>query len=358
MSDAQGSVPDLSVIIVTKNVKELALDSIRAVLETADGLDLEVIVVDNASSDGVVDAVRARFPHVTVLESGGNMGFPIPNNMALRQSRGRHVLFLNPDTVVGPGALRASVAALDADDSIGIVGCRLVYGDGRPQYEGGRNTYRLWHLALELVGLHAVFPHNRVFGHHLIGHWDHLGTRDVEAVSGAYLMVRREAADRVGGLPEDVFIYHEDLSFCLRVRRAGWRIRYLGDPHVVHYANQSTNKLSSPEWDLLEVEYKWRLIAEADGRIAAGMARVLFGIRALIRLGAASLPPAMPGVRQLRQRRPRAFHRETHRLHLRWALSPASVRDLVPRAPYEPRLASAARTPAVASAGARGTHDA
>src|SRR5690606_31348674 len=167
----------------------------------------------NASSDGTAQAVREHFPHVRVISNSVNVGFPRANNQALACARGRYVLYLNPDTEVRPGTLGACVAELDANPDIGVVGCRLESPDGTIQYEGARNTYRFRHLAFELLWLHMFFPRSRIFGDHRLGSWDHRGTRDVEAVSGAFMMVRRELAVRLGGLPDDVFMYHEDLSF-------------------------------------------------------------------------------------------------------------------------------------------------
>jgi GT2 family glycosyltransferase len=323
-----GERPDLTIVIVTWNVRELTLDCLRSVEATRDELALELIVVDNGSTDGTPEAVRHACPAARVLEPGENLGFPRANNLALRFARGRHVLFLNPDTVVQPHALRACVAALDADATIGIVGCRLVYPDGRLQRECGRRSYGLRHLATELLYLHMLLPRSRVFGHHLMGEWDHRDDRDVDAVSGAFLMARREVVAALGGLPDDVFMYHEDLAFCLRAQRAGWRVHLRGSVETVHHGGRSSSQRVDPQLELLEGEYKIRLIRERDGRVAGALARALFAIRSGLRLALALAARIVPGGGRLRARYVRPLDARLQWLQLRWALAPASVAHL------------------------------
>jgi GT2 family glycosyltransferase len=324
--------PDLSVIIITWNVRELTLGCLESIRREAGSLSVEVLIVDNASSDGTVAAVREHFPEVVLIANAENVGFPRANNQALREARGRHILFLNPDTVVGPGTLERCVAELDADHAVGLVGCRLMYPNGEVQLEGGRRTYRLRHLLGEVLYLHMFFPRHRVFAHQLMGDWDHRDTRDVEAICGAFMMTRREVALELGGLPEDIFMYHEDLSFCLRILKAGYRIRYLGEVETIHYANQSSRK-SRSRLELLEGECKLRLIEEAQGRSAAVVGRVVFGVRSLLRLMIAGVGSVVPGVGRARERYPRVFDGGLHLLHLAWSISPRIVRGRIPVAP-------------------------
>lgn len=320
--------PDLSVIVVTWNTRELTLECLRRVHETRGDLDMEVVVVDNASADGTAAVIRERYPDVVVVENETNDGFPRANNQALALSRGRHVLFLNSDAFVDAGTLERCVRALDEDPSLGLVGCRLEYPDGRIQYECARRDYRLGHMAAEFLYLHQLFPRHRLFAAHLMGDWDHRDDRDVESVSGAFMMARREAVLEVGGLPEDLFMYHEDGAFCMRVRRAGWRIRYLADVRAVHLSNQSARR-SPARLFMLEPEALMLLIRERQGPVAAGAARALFGVRALLRLAIAA-PASLLPLRRLKARYPRLFHPERHALYVLWSLSPRLVRRLIP----------------------------
>lgn len=311
-------------IVVAWNVKDLLVRCLEALYERAGSVSLEVLVVDNASSDGTPETVARRFPDVILIQNHDNIGFPRANNQALRLARARHVLFLNPDTEVGPGTLESCVAALDQGPDIGMVGCRLELPDGRIQYDCARNPYLLRHLLAEMLWLHMVFPHSRLFAHHLIGDWDHRDSRDVEAICGAFMLVRRSLAESLGGLPDEVFMYHEDSAFCLRVRRAGWRIRYLADVATTHHFQQSTGK-SCARMYLLECEGKVRLIREGQGAVPAAIARFLFGVRALVRGGVAAIGALVPGLGRVTARYPHVFHLERHAFQLLWALAPVST---------------------------------
>jgi GT2 family glycosyltransferase len=321
--------PTLSVILVSWNLREMVLDCLRSLHAEPLPFAMEVVLVDNGSQDGTVDAVRELFPHVLVVANPANVGFARANNQGVALSRGRYVLYLNTDTIVGPGTLAACVAELERDGAVGAVGCRLMYPDGRVQYEGGRNPYLLRHLFAELLYLNMLFPRSRIFGDQLLGYWDHRDTRDVEALMGAFMMVRREVVDAVGGLPEELIAYHEDLSFCLRIRRLGHRIRYLGDVETVHLTNQGTRR-NALRWYMLEGEYRVLLIREAQGDIAAAVGRAVFGLRSLIRLLVALLAAPLPGLARVRAKYPRVFEMERHALHVAWSISPRLVRPLVP----------------------------
>lgn len=323
------AAPVLSVIVVTWNVRSLTLECLRRVYAAALDLPLEVVVVDNASTDDTADAVAAEFPQVTLIRNAENLGFPRANNQGWRAARGRYILYLNADALVEPGALRACVDELERNPRAGIVGCRLAYPDGRTQYECARRAYRLRDLAAELLYLHMLFPRTRLFASQLMGEWDHLGRRDVEIISGAFMMARREVVEAIGGLPEEFFIYHEDSAFCLRARRLGWTIRYLGDVVTTHVSGQSTGRKAGAFY-LLEGEVKVALIRETDGRVAAAAARVLFGLRSFIRLPIAALGSLIPGLGPVRERYPKVFDLKRHALHLAWSVWPRAVRPLTP----------------------------
>lgn len=314
--------PTLSVIIVTWNVRELTLACLAALRRELGDLPAEVLLVDNASEDGTVEAVREAFPHVQVIANAVNAGFPAANNQALRLVRGEYVLFLNPDTEVGAGTVRACMSELERDRAVGVVGCRLMLEDGTVQLECARHPYLLRHLIMELIYLHMLFPHSPVFGHHRMSYWDHTGVRDVEAVSGAFMLARTAVARAIGGLPEEVFMYHEDLAFCLRVRRAGWRIRFRGDVETLHRWRGSSRQ-DGRRLALLEAASKLQLIREGQGKTAAAAARVVFAVRAALRLVIAAVGALAPG--HVRQRHPRVFDIRGHAIQLMWCVTPFLV---------------------------------
>ena len=313
---------DLSVILVTWNVRELVLTCIQRVLERKGELELELILVDNGSSDGTLQAVAEGFPLVRIVQNHENLGFPRANNLALLEARGRHVLFLNPDTEVGEGTLEACVAELDADQRVGAVGCRLLLADGSVQVEGARRHYRLLDLVWEAFYLHMFFPRSPVFAHQVMGDWDHEGDRAVEALVGAFMMVRREVVWDVGGMPDEVFMYHEDLALCLRLEKRGWAIRYLGGVTTLHHHEASSARSSSP-LDLLEGEVRVRLIRERSGLLAGLLAHVLFGVRAAVRLLASLVTSPFA---RLRGRFPQVTDVRKQAMLLLWAVWPAFVR--------------------------------
>ena len=340
---APGAVPLVSVLIVSWNCRDDVLRCLESLARQELEGEMEVILVDNASTDGTVEAIRHRHPAVTVIENRVNVGFPRANNQALAVASGRYVLFLNPDTEVGKGTLAACLNTLEAEPDVGMVGCRLVYPDGTTQYEGARRPYRLGDLVFQSLYLHMLFPRHPLFARQLMGDWDHRGERDVEAIMGAFMLVRRSVAEGVGGLPDEVFMYHEDLAFCLRVRRAGWRIRYRGDVTTVHHSGRSSAR-SSARLYLLEGEYKTRLIREYQGPVYGLLARAVIAGRSLLRLGIATVG-LLPGLGRLRRRYPRVFHPERHLLQLVWSVAPWAVSHLVPRTPTGPPDGSQTEAP-------------
>ena len=322
MSSSRPMRPDLSVILVTWNVRELVLTCIQRVLDRKGELQVEVILVDNDSSDGTLQAVAEVYPLVRIVRNHENLGFPRANNLALLEARGRHVLFLNPDTEVGDGTLEACVRALEGDPSLGAVGCRVLLPDGRVQVESGRRHYRLLDLVWEAFYLHIFFPRSRVFAHQVMGDWDHESDRHVEALMGAFIMVRREAVLEVGGMPDEVFMYHEDLALCLRLEKRGWKIRYLSGVTTLHHHRASTARSSSP-LELLEGEVRVRLIRERSGLLAGMAARLLFGFRAAVRLLIAMA--AWPFGR-LRERFPQVTNVRKQAALVLWTIWPGFVR--------------------------------
>ncbi|MCH7564709.1 MAG: glycosyltransferase family 2 protein [Gemmatimonadetes bacterium] len=325
------TAPDLSIVIVTWNARDDVLRCLDAVESGKSSLDVEVVLVDNASSDDTVGAVRSCHPDVRIVEDSTNRGFARANNLGLDIACGRHVLLLNPDTEVGSETLRTCVETLDAEPEVGAVGCRLLYPDGSVQYECARRAYRLTHLVWEAFYLHVIFPQNRVFAHQLMGDWDHTGVRDVEAISGAFFMARREVFQAVARVPDTVFMYHEDLSLCLKIRERGWRIRFRGDVSTVHHHGRSAGR-SSLALHLLEGPVRVLLIQERVGRLGGAVARVLFAFRGGVRLVLSVVGRLIPGAGRLRRERPKAFDPRVHLDQIVWALLPWVVRDRMPRA--------------------------
>ena len=226
MSGTVPRSPLLSIIVVNYNTSDLLARCLDSIFED-DTSRWEVIVVDNGSTDNSVALVEARFPQVTLLASPQNLGFSGANNLALRQARGDFFLLLNTDTRVPPGSLGPMVAHMAANLWIGALGPRLVNASGELELSCGRHP----NLASEIVHkllLHKAFPFFR------FGRWNHLDRRPVGWVTGACLMVRREAAEQTGFLDQGFFMCYEDVDWCMRIDRAGWQIIYYPDVEIEH----------------------------------------------------------------------------------------------------------------------------
>lgn len=240
----------LSVIIVNYNVKYYLDQCIRSVLRAFEEMNTpaEIIVVDNHSADGSVDYLEQRypqklFPMVRFVRSAHNLGFARANNIAIRQSRGEYVLLLNPDTIVGEDALKASVDFMDAHEDAGAVGVRMLGAQGRRALESRRGLPTPMVSFFKMLGFCNRWPHHRLFGKYYMGYlpWDE--PSQIEVVSGAYCMLRRKALDEVGLLDEDFFMYGEDIDLSYRVLKGGYHNYYL-PVDILHYKGESTQKSS------------------------------------------------------------------------------------------------------------------
>lgn len=255
----------LSVIIVNYNVKYYLDQCIRSVLRAFEEMKkasssdsssassvnedvAEIIVVDNHSADGSVDYLEQRYPQklypmVRFVRSAHNLGFARANNIAIRQSRGEYVLLLNPDTIVGEEALKASVDFMDAHKDAGAVGVRMLGAQGRRAMESRRGLPTPMVSFFKMLGFCNRWPHHRLFGKYYMGYlpWDE--PCQIEVVSGAYCMLRRKALDEVGLLDEDFFMYGEDIDLSYRVLKGGYHNYYL-PVDILHYKGESTQKSS------------------------------------------------------------------------------------------------------------------
>lgn len=232
---------DLSVIAVTRNTRDLALRCLASVAASLAATELtwEAIVVDNASTDGTVAATHERFPTARVVESGANLGFSAGNNLGLRAARGRALLLLNPDTEVVGDALPRLLATLGSDPGIGVVGPALRYPDGSPQESRRRFPTHLTPF-LESTLVQHYWGRNRVLDHYYVADRPTSARQEVDWLSGACLLVRREALERAGGFDEGYFMYSEELDLCARIRAAGWRVLYEPAATVVHHEGASS----------------------------------------------------------------------------------------------------------------------
>jgi GT2 family glycosyltransferase len=285
---------DLSVIIVSWNTKALLAVCLETTVRGLAGLDAEIIVVDNASEDGSPDMVAERFPGVRLLRNECNVGFAAANNQAMAIARGRHVLLLNSDTEVRGDVLRAMVRQADAHPAIGALGCRVLNPDGSLQPTCFRAPWP-GRLLAAAVALHKIPLVGRL-GDERMRHWRRDDERDVDVVTGCCLLARREAIEAVGPLDEQFFFYGEETDWCLRLRRAGWAVRFAPVGEIIHHGGASAARLDVRR-DLLLAEAIVRLHRKHRGGIAAAAAWALLALRHALRAGAWAGAAAMPGRR-------------------------------------------------------------
>ena len=261
--------PDLSVVIVNWNTIGMLRDCLGSLFASGVKASLEVFVVDNASSDGSPDMVEAEFPSVKLIRNTRNMGFAAANNQALRLAKGRHVLLLNSDTLVHTGVIDASIDYLDQNPQTGMMGCRVLNADGTVQTTCSRFP-TLTNLVLLTSGLFKV-PGLSVARRYRMEDWQRDDERDVEVVSGCYLMARRSATEAVGLLDEDFFFFGEETDWCRRFLAHGYAVRFAPVGTITHFGGGSSKSLNSKR-DLMLSEATVRLHRKHGGLAAAAAA--------------------------------------------------------------------------------------
>ncbi|MFA6603233.1 MAG: glycosyltransferase family 2 protein [Patescibacteria group bacterium] len=225
---------DLSIIILNYKSKNLTKQCVKTIRLCAPKLAYEIIVVDNASQDGVGAMLQESFPDVRFIAAKENLGYAAGNNIGLRAATGRVLMILNPDITVRPGAIEAAVAYLDAHPEIGILGPKLVKPDGRVD----ESCFR---LPTPLIPVYRRTPLGRTakgrqaLARYLMADYDRRETREVDWLLGAVLLVSRAAYEQVGPFDEDYFLYFEDTDWCRRFRDAGYRVVYFTGAEMVHY---------------------------------------------------------------------------------------------------------------------------
>ncbi len=232
----------LSVVIVNYNVAAFLEQALASAQKAMRNIDGEIFVVDNNSADNSVAMVRSKFPDVHLIENHDNVGFARANNQAIRISKGEYVLLLNPDTVVEEDTFEKCIAFMDAHPQGGGLGVKMVDGNGRFLPESKRGIPYPSSAFYKLFGLSKLFPKSTKFGAY---HATYIGedeTAEVEVLSGAFMLLRKEALDKVGLLDEDYFMYGEDIDLSYRILKGGYKNYYFPETRIIHYKGESTKK--------------------------------------------------------------------------------------------------------------------
>ncbi len=275
------AMTDLSVVIVNWNTRQMVLDCIGSIYQTAGESRVQVILVDNASEDGSVEAVRQRFPSVVIVENRENLGFARGNNVGIALAEGRYVCLVNSDVVILDDCLQILTTYMDAHPDVGIIGPKLLWKDRTVQWSC-RKFPSLWNTFCPAVGLTQLFGGVSFLSGEHMGYFRHDSIRAVDVLVGAFLMVRREALEQVGSMDESFFMYSEEVDWCRRFRDAGWKIFFHPEARVIHYGGGSSSKAPTRfyrEYCLSTLRY-WQ--KHHAGPAAFGF-RVLFLLRHALR---------------------------------------------------------------------------
>lgn len=231
---------DVSFIIVSWNAKSFLLNCLRSLEETAVDLRKEIIVVDNASTDGSPEAVRTEFPGVKVISNPGNFGFARANNIGIRQSAGRYLCLVNSDVVVLPQCVQNLSGYMERNSGVGMVGPRILNAD-----KGLQPSCRFFPSYVNTIwrafAVDTLFAQNPLFCGGFMTWWGHDAERKVDALSGCFWFVRRQAVEQVGGLDETFFIYAEDVDWCKRFHDAGWDVMFYPGAEAIHFGKASSS---------------------------------------------------------------------------------------------------------------------
>jgi GT2 family glycosyltransferase len=224
---------DLSIVIVNWNTRELLRDCLASIETNRGRLKLEIIVVDNGSCDGSTAMIEREFKDVTLIANDENRGFAAANNQGLRVARGRYLLLLNSDTRLIGDVLTRTITFADAHPNTAVVGCQVLENEQTVQRTSFRFPSPL-NTLLWVTGLSGCLPRSRVFGRASYGPWPRDDEREVDVVSGMYMLVRREAMEQVGLMDECYFVFVEEADWCYRFHRAGWDCRFAPVGRIVH----------------------------------------------------------------------------------------------------------------------------
>lgn len=273
---------DISVIIVSFNTKQMTLECISSIFEKTQGVSFEIIVVDNASSDGSVEAIESVPFDIRLIKSPDNLGFAAANNLGFLQAKGRYVLLLNSDTLLLSNALKECYEHLESEKTAGILGCRAILPSGDQQ----KTIFR--DLSLVSLFINIFIPASIQRKSKFLGRQRYIGidlnqSHVVDVVSGCFMLVRSEVITQVGPLDDSFFFYGEEAEWCSRIRSQNWDVVYYPGAKILHYGGASTSNISV-EKSVLMAKGQLLLLEKTQGRVSAYLGNIYMLIRDLPRV--------------------------------------------------------------------------
>ena len=232
----------LSVIILNYNVRYFLELCVLSVQKAIQNLDAEIIVVDNHSSDDSSVLMKTQFPSIRYIENATNFGFPKGNNIAVAAAKGEYICILNPDTVVAENTFEKILAFAKSKTDLGIVGCKLIDGSGSFLPESKRGIPTPWVAFTKIFGLYKLFPKSSFFNKYYAQHLGENQTVKVDILVGAFMVMKRELYNELGGFDENCFMYADDIDLSYRALQNGKSNYYFADTTVIHYKGESTTR--------------------------------------------------------------------------------------------------------------------
>lgn len=234
----------LSIVIVTYNAKDYLIKCLECVRSASDGIDTEIFVVDNASTDGSREAVTTTFPDVEYIYNAENQGFAKANNIAIKKANGKYVLLLNPDVYISDDTLKRVCHFADAKPDLGALGVRMLNEDGEFLPESKRNKPNIWNSFCKLIGLTSIWPESKVFASYYNVALKENECGYTEVLPGAFMLLNKAKLGETAMLCEDYFMYGEDIDLSVSILDAGYKNYYCGDITVTHLKGKCTDKSS------------------------------------------------------------------------------------------------------------------
>jgi GT2 family glycosyltransferase len=232
----------LSVVILNYNVRYFLETCLVSVQKAIQNIDSEIIVIDNASTDGSCEMIKERFPEVYLIENKENLGFPRGNNIGVEKAKGDYICILNPDTVVAEDTFKKILQFAKNQNELGIIGCKMIDGSGLFLPESKRGVPTPWVAFTKVAGLYKYFPKSTLFNQYYLQHIPQSSTQKVPILTGAFMFLKRQLYQEVGGFDQDCFMYSDDVDLSYLVTKIGFSNYYFADTTIIHYKGESTQK--------------------------------------------------------------------------------------------------------------------
>ncbi|MGA1825059.1 MAG: glycosyltransferase family 2 protein [bacterium] len=251
---------DLSIIIVSWNVRKYLKICLDSIIRYTQGLNYEIIIVDNNSGDGTADEVRDTIKKyedigIIFIQNVKNDGFSKANNIGLEKAKGEYILFLNPDTEIKDNGLKILSEFLNKNPKYGAVGCRILYPDGSIYHPCARGFPTPLKILYHMMFFTKFFPKSKKFCALNLEYWDKNENSDIECLVGAFILVRHVVLEQVGSFRDIFFMYGEDIDLCYRVIKGGWKIKYIADSYIVHHTEKSSEQVDNNHFKSLLIAH-------------------------------------------------------------------------------------------------------